>query len=109
MFDRISEAAEKLATGVSRRHFLGLLGRWAGAAALGLGGLLVSGTNALADPGQGQFGKERCCFYSNGSSYCNRCVGGGNYCPPAASGYRLVYSDWVANCNKCYQQYPQCP
>jgi hypothetical protein len=49
MFDRFSEAVEKLATGVSRRRFLGSLGRFAGATALGMAGVLVFGGTARAN------------------------------------------------------------
>ncbi len=38
MFDRVSQVAEKLAMGMSRRGFLGSVGQWAGAlAVVGIG------------------------------------------------------------------------
>jgi hypothetical protein len=42
MFEQTSRLAEKLATDVSRRGFLGSLGGWAAAAALGVAGMLTS-------------------------------------------------------------------
>jgi hypothetical protein len=42
MFDRVSEAAEKLATNVSRRAFLGRLGRGAGVLAGVMAGLCAA-------------------------------------------------------------------
>jgi hypothetical protein len=50
MFDKMSQAAEKLATALSRRSFVGSLGRWAGATALGLAGVLTTATTAHAAP-----------------------------------------------------------
>ncbi len=50
MFDNIGRVAEQVATSVSRRRFLGSVGRWAGATALGLGGFL---TGATARAGEG--------------------------------------------------------
>jgi hypothetical protein len=40
MFDKVSQVAEKLASNVSRRHFIGSLGRWAGATALAMAAVL---------------------------------------------------------------------
>jgi hypothetical protein len=48
MFDKVSQAAEKLATHVSRRAFLGRLGQGALATAGVLGGLLAFGGKAQA-------------------------------------------------------------
>jgi hypothetical protein len=48
MFDRVSVAAERLASNVSRRHFLGSLGRWAGATALAMAGVLSTAGSARA-------------------------------------------------------------
>jgi hypothetical protein len=58
MFDRVSQAAERLAANFSRRSFLGGLGRGAMAVACGLGGLLLVANRAQA----GQRG-ARCCGY----------------------------------------------
>ncbi len=57
MFEQTSRLAEKVAASVSRRGFLGSLGGWAAAAALGLAGLLSSPGEARAD------GANRWCFY----------------------------------------------
>ena len=59
MFEQTSRLAEKVATSVSRRGFLGSLGGWAAAAALGVAGLLTATGTALADTKSGM-----CCFYS---------------------------------------------
>jgi hypothetical protein len=45
MFDKVSEAAERLAVHVSRRDFFG----WAGKSALALAGLLAMGGTVRAD------------------------------------------------------------
>jgi hypothetical protein len=50
MFDRVSEAAEKLATNVSRRAFLGRLGRGAAVLAGVMGGLCAAPRLAQARP-----------------------------------------------------------
>jgi hypothetical protein len=42
MFEKTSRLAEKLATSVSRRDFLGSLGRWAGATALAVAGVIMT-------------------------------------------------------------------
>ena len=59
MFDNIGRVAEQVATSVSRRRFLGSVGRWAAAAAVGLAGLISGGT-ARADGGEGRI----CCHYT---------------------------------------------
>ena len=51
MFDRVSEAAEKLATKVSRRAFLGRLGQSALGLAAVIGGVLALPSQARADGG----------------------------------------------------------
>jgi len=48
MFDKVSQAAERLATHVSRRAFLGRLGQGALATAGVLGGMLAFGGKAQA-------------------------------------------------------------
>jgi len=58
MFDKISDAAERLASNVSRRDFFG----WAGKSALALAGAV---TGLLALPGDAQAG-DVCCLYSSG-------------------------------------------
>jgi hypothetical protein len=54
MLEKISQAAEKMATSASRRQFLGRLGRGAMAAAAALAGL-------LALPGDAQAARRRVC------------------------------------------------
>jgi hypothetical protein len=49
MFDQTSRLAERLAASVSRRGFLGSLGGWAAAAALGVSGVLTGAGTAHAD------------------------------------------------------------
>src|SRR6516162_6995144 len=69
MFDKISDAAEKVAANVSRRHFLDSLGRWAGATALAMAGVLT--TTAGAGAGSGN---KTCCFYSSLAGGCSGAV-----------------------------------
>jgi hypothetical protein len=59
MFEQTSRLAEKLATSVSRRGFLGSLGGWAAAAALGVAGMLTGTGTARADQVRGA-----CCRYT---------------------------------------------
>ncbi len=65
MFDRVSEAAEKLATNISRRAFMGLLGRGALGLAAVLGGV-------LSFSGQAEAAGNKCCICTSspGGSYC---------------------------------------
>ncbi len=58
MFDNIGRVAEQVATSVSRRRFLGSLGRWAGATALGVAGVLTTTGSARAGSN-----KVVCCVY----------------------------------------------
>jgi hypothetical protein len=80
MFDKVSQVAEKLATNVSRRAFLGRLGQ---------GALVLAGAMGamLAFPGLGQAkgclnGPCPCCCYDcgNGTVYQTRKYGGGSGC-----------------------------
>jgi hypothetical protein len=76
MFDQIGRVAERVATSVSRRGFLGSMGRGATAAALGVAAVLASATTALGN------GHGTCCYYS-GCPTCQRTevtCGGVNYC-----------------------------
>src|SRR5712692_10541234 len=59
MFDKVSQAAEKLATNVSRRAFLGRLGQ----GALGLAAV-IAGVVAL--PSQAQAGQQYCVIVIKG-------------------------------------------
>ena len=83
MFDKISDAAEKVAANVSRRHFLDSLGRWAGATALAMAGVLT--TTAGAGAGSGN---KTCCFYSSLAGGCSGavCLPLGTPCPPGIGG-----------------------
>jgi hypothetical protein len=98
MFEKTSRLAEKLATQVSRRRFLGSLGRWAGATALGLAGVLTASGTARAAAGT-------CCFYAPDSNRNKidkcKCVPVGTACPPADHGYDFVGSSQVADCSGC--------
>ena len=93
MFDRVSEAAERLATTVSRRAFLGGLGKasLAVAGALGFAGAAQAG------------GSKLCCLYQgvfhNGwkTSFLNS----GDPCPPPPSGFKFAGSTTVGTCSQC--------
>jgi hypothetical protein len=50
MFEQTSRLAEKLAASVSRRGFLGSLGGWAAAAAMGVAGVLAFGGKHKPSP-----------------------------------------------------------
>jgi hypothetical protein len=95
MFDKVSQAAEKLATNVSRRAFFGRVGR---------GALVVAGVlgATLALPGQGQAKgtTNKLCFYSGGYNCRNYCVRCDEGCPPPArfSACRLI-SISACTCN----------
>ena len=83
MFDKVSEAAERLAVHVSRHAFLGSVGRWAGATALAMAGVLTTARNARADA------SKTCCVYSSLTTYCGCgwvCVKAGTPCPPPPMG-----------------------
>jgi len=64
MFETTSRLAEKAATGVSRRAFLGSLGRFAGAAALAVAGMLTTAgaVRARRKPSGGGSGGTVCCL-----------------------------------------------
>jgi hypothetical protein len=102
MFDRVSQAAEKLATGVSRRGFLGSVGRWAGATAAALAGVLTTAGAARAGGG------AICCqyqFFPVGR--CVACLPAGSTCPAVGStGFCLngsfFHSFIVAKCSHCF-------
>ncbi len=98
MFETTSTIAEKLATRVSRRGFLGSLGRWAGATAFGLAGVLTTAGTARAD-------SYTCCTYYcfDGVSYYieQQCIKDKLTCPPPFAGCYLNGSATVANCKDC--------
>jgi hypothetical protein len=101
MFDRIADLAERVATQVSRRHFLGSLGRWAGATALAMAGAFATVGVAWADGG------KTCCEYGDltGNCYCKACVPLGTPCPPSPCNAGISFApQTVGNCGDC-----QCP
>jgi hypothetical protein len=89
MFEQTSRLAEKLAARVSRRGFLGSLGGWAAATAMGVAGMLIGAGTARA--GQPCAGNKVCCrYYGNGGlctgalalkTSCSRCPLSLNGCP----------------------------
>jgi hypothetical protein len=85
MFEQTSRLAEKLAASVSRRGFLGSLGGWAAAAALGVGGLLAGAGTARSDPRNGYI-----CVYQNSTGTCSYCFElehcNSKTCPPSYNG-----------------------
>src|SRR5262249_21501444 len=99
MLEKVSQAAEQLATGVSRRAVLSRGPRWLGAAALGVAGLLTPG-RAAANPG------VTCCLYATfttPSVFCGvGCVRHGDPCPQIAFGDCINYNEYTAaNCHSC--------
>ncbi len=106
MFEKTSELAERVATSVSRRHFLGALGKWAGATATGLAALLTAGSARAGE-------QVTCCRYwtsfSGSGVECGRaCVALGAPCPGAAtfgtcSGAGLLGGAFTTkNCEACF-------
>jgi len=90
MFDRVSEAAEKLASTVSRRAFLGRLGQRTLALAGAMAGMLafpglVQANGCLCPNGGGC-----CCLYDCGLA--TKCPGGTNCrnCKPTYKGCNLI-------------------
>ena len=99
MFEQTSRLAEKLAASVSRRGFLGSLGGWAAAAALGVAGVLTGVGTAHAG---GQSGM--CCFFfsdvpgSQGTYFFK----GATACPATCNGGTLSGNGaLVPNCKSC--------
>jgi hypothetical protein len=102
MFENASKLAEKLATGVSRRHFLGSLGRWAGTTALAVGGVLTWVDAARAN------GDKTCCKYifvslgGGGGGPCYVCMPLGTACPPPSPPCNyFAGSSTVHGCGTC--------
>jgi hypothetical protein len=87
MFDKVSEAAEKLATTASRREFMGWLGRSAAAVAAVLGGLCAA---SLAH-GRPPRGGVTCCYT----------YGGVSGCTPPQLGCKIVKADCTGCLWKC--------
>ena len=97
MFEKTSRFAEELATRMSRRGFVGSLGRWAGATALGLAGIMTLAPQARAGEG------KKCCFYSvyYGTRVETKCVNGPDGCPAVYQGLPFASSREVASCSAC--------
>jgi hypothetical protein len=79
MFEKTSKLAEKVATSMSRRHFFTSLGRWSGATALAMAGVLATAGSVRA-------ASKTCCTYgrSFGIAFdvCGvKCVPAGSACP----------------------------
>jgi hypothetical protein len=97
MFERTSQIAEKLATSVSRRGFLGSLGHLAGATALAIAGVLSTAGSGRAD------NSKTCCYCCPVNDFgCNftDCVEGGQTCPACPPGTTL-FRRTVAHCEFC--------
>jgi hypothetical protein len=98
MFDRVSQVAQALATGMSRRGFVGSIGRWAGATALAMAGVLIA-------PGTARAGSGRtCCKYSGYQVGCcgAACVKIGEACPPSPGPNCFLSSSYtVGTCREC--------
>jgi hypothetical protein len=100
MFEKTSRLAERLATSVSRRRFLGSAGRWAGATALALGGVLTTAGSARAD------NTKSCCYCCDSiSDFCTftECVGRNQTCPPCPPG-TYPFTRAVAQCDSCVRE-----
>src|SRR5262245_49289280 len=98
MFEQTSRLAEKLAASVSRRGFLGSLGGWAAAAAMGVAGVLTGAGTAWAHTET-----HRCCFYENGqfSAY-YICVEAGQSCPASCCSVPLTAPGGLTTkCSDC--------
>ena len=80
MFDKVSQVAEKVATHVSRRAFLGRLGHGALVTAAVIGGMLAFGGEARAD-------RKGKCVHDGGIWCGGRCCRAGCSC---CSTYPLV-------------------
>ncbi len=100
MFDKVSEAAERLATNVSRRAFLGRLGQGALATVGVLAGLLaisppaMAGTLYKCGAKKGKaYGCDvvNCLWDCSGTLYCTACTNG--YCSPPTRGCTLIAGD----------------
>jgi hypothetical protein len=102
MFEQTSRLAEKLASSVSRRGFLGSLGGWAAAAAMGVAGVLTGTGTARAASKQGM-----CCFWDTAAgSYIF--FPGAKSCPIVnCCGFVVVakLSKKVNACSECPTEY----
>jgi hypothetical protein len=101
MFEKTSRLAEQIATSVSRRGFLGSLGRCAATAALGVAGVLSGGRTALAHRHD-----HWCCVYNSPQPLMLICVTGTS-CPTTCCGYSLFTSYGpYKSCTACEQYGP---
>jgi hypothetical protein len=98
MFEKTSRLAEKLAAGVSRRGFLGSLGSWAAAAAMGVAGVLAGAGTARATPG------FVCCVYPGSNGTCTKCISSGSTCPAVCGHVSLDYSFEASHCTQCQRR-----
>jgi hypothetical protein len=108
MLEKASRLAESVAASVSRRGFLGVMGRWAAAAALGVAGALAGAGRARADF------EAPCCYYGgcctnpktckvdgNTISYCFLEQFGAGPCPATFTGCNLVATLKIKGENGC--------
>jgi hypothetical protein len=101
MFEQTSRLAERLASSVSRRGFLGSLGGWAAAAALGVAGILTGTGTARAGDVTGA-----CCLYRDsfqGAPSLFVFYPGATSCPDTCCGTPLLGLNSIGqNCGKCH-------
>jgi hypothetical protein len=103
VFEQTSRLAEKVAASVSRRGFLGSLGGWAAAAAMGVAGLLIGAGTARADNVTGA-----CCFYApqaSGVPGLRVFYPGATSCPCQSSCDNTSFQELVSvgkNCGNCH-------
>jgi hypothetical protein len=93
MFERVGSIAERVATDVSRREFLGRLGRGALGLAAVIGGMLAFPSQAPAGASKGG---AICCLYVLGRGGPVRCKKGG--CSPGTIGSQVACADYPAVC-----------
>ena len=99
MFEQTSRLAERVATSVSRRGFLGALGGWAAAAALGVASVLTTASTARAG------NSHVCCTYASGGGtvFCGvLCLRKDEVCPATAFGCPLVGCQAANGCGGCH-------
>ena len=102
MFEKIGQAAEKVATGVSRRRFFGRVAKWATGAAVGIAGLMTAGEAVAAPRG------KKCCSYFGINEFgypvlCSRkCINANNPCPTYDRSRCYLGSQYlVPSCQEC--------
>ena len=105
MYDRVGDFAERVATTVSRRAFLGRLGESALGLAAVIGGVLALPANARAANG------KTCCKYvyisiaGGSASSCYVCIAGPDPCPDVlttrCAGAVFSNSYPVQGCSQC--------